>query len=362
MAEVQEFKCPRCGGKLEFDAATQTMLCPFCDSSFDPKSIPDFNIPGEEPPVPEADGSWDLTGQTWSAEEAEQMASFRCQSCGGEIITEATTAATHCPYCGSPVVLTGRVSGTLRPDCVIPFKVTEADAKKAMKAFARSKRFAPNSFHSENRLKEIKGVYVPFWLFDSTVYATAQYEGQKTRHWREGEYDCTEVSYYNVFRSGDMSFANIPVDGSQKMPDDLMESLEPFSFAEAVPFRSAYLSGFLADQYDVDRDQCKKRADARTRASAEGSLRGTVKGYQSVSTRQSEIRIVPTGTKYALFPVWLLNTQYQGQNYRFAMNGQSGRFVGNLPISKAKLAALFSAVAVGVSGLLFALGFAIGLY
>ncbi len=362
MADVQEFKCPKCGGKLNFDAATQTMLCPFCESTFDPKSIPSFNVPEPEPTAPEAGGDWDFTGQNWSAEEAERMQSYRCESCGGEIITEATTAATHCPYCGSPVVLTGRVSGTLKPDYVIPFKVTEEDAKKALKDFVKSKLFAPNKFRSENRLKEIKGVYVPFWLFDSSAYASAQYEGKKTSHWTEGDYDCTEVSYFDVFRSGDMHFKNIPVDGSQKMPDDLMDSLEPFSFRKAVPFRSAYLSGFLADQYDVDREECKKRADQCTRASAAGALLNTVKGYDSVSTKSSEIKIIPKGCKYALFPVWLLNTQYMGSRYRFAMNGQSGKFVGNLPISKAKLAALFSAVAVGVSGALFVLGFAIGLY
>ena len=357
MADVQEFKCPKCGGKLNFDAATQTMLCPFCESTFDPGSIPNFNIP--EPETPD---EWSGAGQDWSAEEAERLQSYRCESCGGEIITESTTAATHCPYCGNPVVLTGRVSGVLKPDYVIPFKITEEEAKQALKDFVKANRFAPNKFRSENRLKEIKGVYVPFWLFDSTVYAWAKYEGKKTSHWRDGDYDCTEVSYFDVFRSGDMRFNNIPVDGSKKMPDDLMDSLEPFAFGQAVPFRSAYLSGFLADKYDVDMEQCKQRADARTRASAAGSLLGTVKGYDGVSTKQSEIRIIPEKSKYALYPVWLLNTQYMGTNYRFAMNGQSGKFIGNLPISKAKLAALFSAVAVGVSGILFALGFAIGLY
>ena len=357
MATLQEFKCPKCGGKLEFDAAAQKMLCPFCDSTFDPNSIPNFNAPQTETP-----DKWSGAGQDWSVEEAERMQSYRCESCGGEIITEETTAATHCPYCGSPVVLTGRVSGVLKPDYVIPFKVTEDDAKKALKDFVKANRFAPRKFRSENRLKEIRGVYVPFWLFDSTVYASARFEGKKTSRWTEGEYDCSEVSYFDVYRAGDMRFQNIPVDGSKKMPDDLMDSLEPFSFGQAVPFRSAYLSGFLADKYDVDMEQCKKRADARTRASAAGALQGTVTGYDSVSTKNSEIRIIPTAGKYALFPVWLLNTQYHGSNYRFAMNGQSGKFIGNLPISKVKLAALFSAVAVGVSGILFALGFAIGLY
>ena len=354
MADVQEFKCPLCGGKLEFDAATQQMLCPFCGGSFDPKSIPNADAPAEP--------QWSGMGQDWSDDEAQALKTYLCDSCGGEILTEATTAATACPYCGNPVVMTDRVGGTLRPDYVIPFKVTEAEAKKALKAFARKKRFAPNRFRRENVLKEIRGVYVPFWLFDSEVFASAHYSAEKVRRWTEGNYDCREVSYFDVFRAGDMRFANIPVDGSKKMPDDLMDSLEPFAFEQAVPFRTSYLSGFLADRYDVSMQECMPRAEERTRTSAKQALAGTVTGYSSVSVKGSETRVVPGQCKYALYPVWLLNTQYLGKNYRFAMNGQSGKFIGNLPISKPKLAVLFGAVSVILTGALWAIGYGIGLY
>lgn len=353
MMDVQEFKCPRCGGKLEFDAATQQMLCPYCGSSFDPKAIPNPDEPAS---------AWDGAGQDWSADEAQALKTYLCDSCGGEILTEATTAATTCPYCGNPVVMTDRVGGTLRPDYVIPFKVTEAEAKAAMRDFARKKRFCPRHFKQENKLKEIRGVYVPFWLFDADVSASAQYDATKVRHWTEGEYNCTETSYFEVFRAGDMQFAHIPVDASKKMPDDLMDSLEPFAFQEAVAFQTSYLSGFLADKYDVSLQESAPRADVRTRTSAKQALDATVSGYNTVSVKDSEIRITPGRSKYALYPVWLLNTQFHGQNYRFAMNGQSGKFVGNLPISKAKLAALFGAVAVGVSSVIWGLGLLFGMY
>lgn len=354
MADVQEFKCPQCGGKLEFDAATQQMLCPFCGGSFDPKAIPN--------PQQTDSPQWQSAQQDWSDDEAGTLKTYLCDSCGGEILTEATTAATACPYCGNPVVMTDRVSGTLRPDYVIPFKVTEEEAKKALKTFACKHRFAPNRFRRENTLKEIRGVYVPFWLFDSSVYASVQFEGKKVRTWTEGNYDCREISYYDVIRAGDMRFENIPVDGSTKMPDDLMNSIEPFSFAEAVDFKTSYLSGFLADKYDVDMQDCMKCAAERTRTSAQGALTGTVTGYSSVSVKHSEMQIKPERSKYALYPVWLLNTQFRGQTYRFAMNGQSGKFIGNLPISRAKLAVLFGSVAVTLTGVLWALGFGIGLY
>ncbi|MCR4615649.1 MAG: hypothetical protein K5756_05825 [Clostridiales bacterium] len=355
MADIQEFKCPNCSGKLEFDIKTQKMLCPFCSGSFDPKSIGDSGVPA-------AAEKWDRPENEWRSDEIEKIKTYICKSCGGEIITEATTAATSCPYCGNPVVLSDRVEGLLKPDYVIPFQQTKEDAKNALRDFVQKNRFAPGKFKRENRLEEIKGMYVPFWLFDSNVFASAEFEARRIRRWSEGEYDCAETSYYSVSRAGDMRFENIPVDASKKMSDDLMDSLEPFYFKGAEKFLPSYLAGFLADKYDVSLEDSVPRADERIKNSANQALSGTVSGYDSVSVKHNDVHITSRGSKYALFPVWLLNTKHNGINYRFAMNGQTGKFIGNLPISKGKLAALFGAVAVCVSGALWGLGFLIGLY
>ncbi len=366
MGDVQHFKCPRCGGQLEFDAASQQMKCPFCDSVFDPETLrresdahtsgtPDFS---KEP----ADAQWSGAGQSWDEADDSAVQTYICKACGGEILSEATTAATSCPFCGNPVVLAGRVSGTLKPDYVIPFKMTKQQAMEQLKKFVGGKRFTPRFFAQENRLQEIKGVYVPFWLFDSDVSAAMQFDASNVRHWSDRDYDYTETSKYDVYRSGTMRFENIPVDGSKKMPDDLMDSLEPFFFDEAVDFQTAYLSGFLADKYDVSMEDSLPRANDRTKNSAKAALRGSVTGYATVTPKQEHVQIIPGKAKYALFPVWLLNTKYQGKTYTFAMNGQTGRFIGNLPVSKGKLGALFSAVTVGVGAVVFLLGLLGGLF
>ncbi|MBQ4207541.1 MAG: hypothetical protein II621_04480 [Clostridia bacterium] len=366
MADVQEFKCPRCGGKLEFDAAGQTMKCPYCDSTFDPESLRRASDnatagPADAPAAGE-EAAWEPAGQNWTGAEESAVQTYVCKSCGGEILSEETTAATACPFCGNPVVLAGRVSGTLKPDYVIPFKLNRQQAMDKLREFVKGKRFTPRFFASENRLQEIRGLYVPFWLFDSDVSAAVEFDATTTRRWSDSDYDYVETSHYDVLRSGTMRFENIPVDGSKKMADDLMDSLEPFFMDDAVDFQTAYLSGFLADKYDVTMEQSMPRANARTKASAKAALHTDLGKYTSVIPKSENVQIVPGKAKYALFPVWLLNTSYHGKTYTFAMNGQTGRFIGNLPISKSKLAGLFVGVAAGVSAVTFLAGLLAGLF
>jgi len=345
MAELFEYKCPNCGGAIEFDSNLQKMKCPYCDSEFDVEALKNMdNRLSEQKPD---EFSWEKGGQmNWDSGEESKMCLFVCKSCGGEIVADENTAATECPYCNNPVVMSGRLSGTLKPDYVIPFKLDKNKAKETLKAYTKSKKFAPNVFKTENKLEEIKGIYVPFWLFDSDASANVTFKATKTTHWSDKKYRYTKTDYYDVFRSGNMSFKNIPVDGSSKMADDLMESIEPFNFSEAVDFQTAYLSGYLADKYDVSMENSIGRANERIKSSCEETLRTTVSGFDTVSTEGSSVWVSNGVAKYALYPVWLMNTVYKGEHLTFAMNGQTGKLVGNIPVSKAKLAALFAAIAI----------------
>ena len=135
------------------------------------------------------------------------------------------------------------------------------------------------------------------------------------------------------------------------MADDLMESVEPFNFSEAVDFQTAYLSGYFADKYDVSAEDSIGRANERIKSSTEDAFRNTVQGYATVTPEYSSVRLHDGKTKYAFYPVWLLNTTYKDEKYTFAMNGQTGKFVGNLPTDKGKFwkfAGLFTAIAGAV--------------
>lgn len=340
MAKMQEFKCPCCGGSIEFDSSVQKMKCPFCDTEFDVGTLSEYAQTVEEE-QPE-DMSWsDEAGSEWQDGESEWLRTYVCKSCGGEIVGDANTAATACPFCGSPVVMTGQLSGALKPDYVIPFKLDKKAAKERLKKHLTGKRLLPKAFKSENHISEVKGIYVPFWLYDTDADADIRYRATKTRFWSDSDYDYTETSYYAVHRSGSLGFDHVPVDGSASMENDLMESIEPFDFKEAVDFQTAYLAGYFADKYDVTASECEERANERIRRSTEAAFRDTVRGYASVVPENTSIRLHNGTTKYALYPVWILQTKWKGDNYIFAMNGQTGKFVGNLPTDKNAFARWF---------------------
>ena len=202
---------------------------------------------------------------------------------------------------------------------------------------------------------EIKGVYVPFWLFSTSLNAKLDYRAKKVRHWSDSKYDYDEISYYAVQRAGTMSFQNVPVDGSSKMEDDLMESIEPFDFNDATDFQTAYLAGYLADKYDVDSETSKERANERIKKSVELTFAEQVRDYTSFTLERENIRYEQSSVKYALCPVWILNTTWNDQKYTFAMNGQTGRFVGDLPMDKGAFWKYFGisfTIAAAISGII----------
>ncbi len=333
MAALQEYKCPACGGAIAFDANLQKMKCPFCDTEYEMEALQAYDEALKEEPPDEL--NWQTSSdQGWAEGETDGMTVYGCQSCGGEIVVDETTSATACPFCDNPIVLMGRFSGALRPDYIIPFKLDKEAAKKGLMDHLKDKKLLPKVFKDKNHIDEIKGLYVPFWLFDADAKANIRYKATKVDVFSDSNYNYTRTSYYSVLRNGEVQFAKVPVDGSVKMDDTLMESIEPFHFEEAVDFQTAYMSGYLADKYDVEKDDSIGRANERIKKSVADEFLSTVQGYASVSPENSTIQLTKGVASYALYPVWLLNTTWKGQQYTFAMNGQTGKFVGDLPMDK----------------------------
>lgn len=355
MANLQEYKCPACGGALVWDGALGKLKCPYCDSVYELSAMEAVDAQLEEK-IPDDAMDWTgNVGQQWGAGETDGLRHYACKSCGGEIIGDETLAATACPYCGNAIVMLSQFSGDLKPDLIIPFKKTKKEAKEAFKQHLQGKRFIPAAFKNAQHIDEIKGIYVPFWLFNAKADGYARYKAVKKESWTEGEYECSSEEQFTVYRSGSMEFENLPVDGDQKIADDLMESIEPFEYSELTPFKTSYLAGYMAEKYDVDAKECEPRVNERIKSSVKEALKNSVGDYDSVETENSSVVLSDTSRRYALMPVWLLNTKYQDKLYTFAMNGQTGRFIGDLPTDNAAAKKWFWLVALIVAVGVYAL-------
>ena len=340
MADTTNYQCPHCMGPLHFNTRSGKLECEYCGSKFNPIEVKRIDQKATQETAPQQEEEAAEAAEAWG-EDAEKMRAYSCSSCGAQLICEMNTAATSCPYCGNPTIIPGRFSGVLRPDCVIPFKLTKKDAEAALKRHYRKRLLLPRVFAEQNHIEEIKGIYVPFWLFDLESNGDITFHGSHSNTHREGNYQVTNTRHYALDRKGTIAFERIPVDGSKKMPDALMDSLEPYKYEDLVPFTTAYLPGFLADKYDVAAQESYNRAMSRSTSSTVQELQKTVQGYSDVRITSQNIDIQQKKMEYALLPVWLLTTKWKDETYLFAMNGQTGKMVGDLPVDPIKKAILF---------------------
>ena len=351
---VIEYKCPCCNAGLAFGSQVQKLTCEYCDNTFDVDTVRSYNESTQVSPAQE--GAWE-TGekQQWSEAEQEHLNAFQCPACGGEILTEETTAATFCPYCDNPTILPARLAGSIKPDAVLPFQRTREDATAAFLKLCKGKPLLPKNFTSQQRLEKITGMYVPFWLYDCDADFQGSYKATRIHCWSDSKYNYTRTEHFLLNRNASADFAGIPMDGSSKMEDAFMEAIEPFDYSQMVPFEMPYLTGYLADKYDVPSQQGEDRIRQRVEQSMEDQIQSTLLGYATVLPANRQIQIQHSKAKYVLLPVWMLNTNYNGKIYTFAMNGQTGKMTGSFPICRKRTAAWFAGICGGVTLLTYLL-------
>jgi DNA-directed RNA polymerase subunit RPC12/RpoP len=346
--EIKEYKCPNCSGAVKFDSSIQKMKCPYCDTEFDMEALADYQKEIEAPEQDRMELDTSKAGSAWESGDLGDLSTGCCPSCGAELIGDKNTIATVCPCCGNTQIVQQRVEGLLRPEYVIPFHLEKKTAVETLKQFYNKKRLLPNFFKEENRVNSMQALYVPFWLFDAKAEGSASYKATKVKVWSDSNYNYIKTDHYSVIREGSLGFEKISVDGSEKMDDAYMDAIEPFDYSAMKDFQSAYLSGYIAEKYDVGVEASKERAVKRIKNSVESQFANSVKGYATVLKERSSVNVQDGKVSYALFPVWVLNTRYQNENYQFMMNGQSGRLVGRLPVDKGKAAKFMLLFTAGI--------------
>ena len=355
MAEnTTNYQCPACTGPLRFDSASGKLCCDYCGSTYDVAQVEALysEKQARADKAAEAAEKAASSGPVWGEMETGDLSSRTCTSCGAELVCGPETAATTCPYCGNPTVLGGQLSGKLKPEYIIPFRMDKKTAIENLKKYYKGKAFLPKAFKESNHIEEIQGVYVPFWLYDGRMEARGAYKAEISESHREGDYIVTTTRHFDVARVGDADFVRVPVDGSSKMPDAHMDAIEPFDYSDLKPFSTAYLPGYLADRYDEDADACAERAYRRMYNSTADALHATTGGYSEIHPISENINVDMTHAHYALLPVWMLHTRWKDKDFLFAMNGQTGRLIGDLPVDKSRVAAWFAGISLPLMAVL----------
>lgn len=355
--EEKIYKCPSCGGFLQWSPEDQKLKCPYCGSVYD---ISVFQQGERETEKDIRDGNYqkgETTGEAGAARRAtddtgvnpDDLRVYRCQNCGAEIVTDKTTAATTCAFCGSPVVLIQQFDTTFRPQWIVPFAVDRNRVQDIYRQYIKSRPFSPRAFLQEAVVEKMRGVYIPFWLYGMNMRGDMEAKGEHVFTTRDANYIYTTHQVFRLVRGGTLTVNNLPVDASSKTPDGAMDSIEPFDFSGMKPFRMSYLPGYYAERYDQDIRQCAERAVRRATESTREELMQTLGGYANVQVMNENIRPSDSNwsASYALLPAYLLNVKYRNKDYFFAINGQTGRIVGRVPASPGRTA-LFTGAVFGI--------------
>ena len=349
-----EYKCPNCAAPLVYDAGARIIKCEFCDSSFKPEELGKIETSAINHETSRIDDEYiegEKAEEYWKSVKAK-TAGYTCSSCGGAIIGTVDSAALFCPYCGNPAIIQSSLSGEFEPDFIIPFTKTKEQAVAAYRDFCgKGKQVLPKAFQDNHAVDKVTGIYIPYHLMSCVASASCKFTSETVERWSDPTYDYEKTDYFVNTRAGQMAFDRIPSDASSSIDDDFLETIEPFNYGEMKPFKMSYLSGFLADKYDLGVEECSKTMDGRVESTIYSELRSTVDraGYSNVVRTSAGINIFNRKYSYALLPVWLLRTKFNGEFYYFAMNGQTGKVAARMPVDSKKV----SGISFGYGALAF---------
>lgn len=328
MNETITYQCPNCGGGLGFDPEKQKYACEYCMSEFEEKELV----------KPKAE-----TVRENLRPEAEEPVLYTCPSCGAEIVTDGTTAATFCYYCHNPVILSGRLSGQYHPDYVIPFSLEKEKAAEIFNKWMKGKRYVPKEFYSQEQIEKITGVYFPYLLYSCKADGRLDAKAQRLRVWISGDLRYTETKTYDINRKGAMEVSFVPRNALKKANRKLVEGVFPYEMKSLRPFHMGFLSGFLAERRDMDQTDFVNEVEMEVRKFAADTLKNSISSYDSLRIQNETVQLQNERWEYALLPVWTLtyHDTFKDEIYYFAVNGQNGKVCGQLPVDKARLTMLF---------------------
>ncbi len=340
---MKQYNCKNCGAVLYWNPNSSCLECEYCLTKYNisdfeqEEQIAEENAKSEieQKFVPEqADENMQATDES----ENNDLVVYKCSNCNAEVVTSKTTIATTCAFCGEALSITNKIVNDFKPDYVVPFKITKEQAIELYKEYTKKGILTPKDFRSENVVEKTKGMYIPFWLHSFTDKVHAVVHGENVSSHKRG-YDKVNVhDMYEFDIDAVGSFENIPADALKYVDNKLMDSIEPFDYSNLESFSPAYMAGYYAEEYGESASQTSERATKRADEAMSNQIIKYVTKCSNKKITSSNSNADSLTSKYTMLPVWLFHTKYKGENYVYAVNGQTGKVAGDLPISSKALA------------------------
>lgn len=360
-------KCPKCDGALEYNPAYDKMECPYCGSTFstheamENQRMQDNAVKMVAPSAHPGNAGMTLGAnvgtQTSVTNGSNQMSPsaagdgntmecniYTCTACGAELAVNGVEASTFCAYCGQPTIVFSRVSQELMPKWILPFRIQKDQAVNGIREKLNKGLFVPREIKNFE-VEKVRGIYVPYFLFDIYYYDWQRLRGTV----RRGK---NTVTKYFV-REAECDFNRLTCDASVQLNDESSQRLEPFDLRCLKPFEAGYLSGFYADRYDMTDKQLYGVAIGRTKELFDAQIRKSINA-SNIRIVENRPRYQIKNAEYALLPAWFLTFRYKNEPYTMLVNGQTCKVVGAVPFDKAKLTSMYVVLAI-ISSIIFTL-------
>ena len=325
---TRQFPCTQCGAKVEFAPGTDSLRCPYCGNL--------TSIPASAEVIEEIDFMAAVADLGENA-TMEDVPSVTCTSCAAHIEPPKNTEAFPCPYCGSSIVVKIRSEHLIKPQALLPFKVPRNDATAQFRKWLRTRWFAPNALKKFARLEgRLQGLYAPYWTYDAST--VSRYTGERGDNYtvRVGKRTQTRIRWRPASGTVARDFDDVLVLGSRSLPRELAEELEPWDVTSLVPHADEYLSGFLAERYQIDLREAWQRATERMDEVIRGDVKRQIGGdhqrIHTLQTRHSDVTY-----KHVLLPLWICSYRFKDRVFRFLVNARTGEVQGQRPWSWIKI-------------------------
>lgn len=331
MSNVDAYKCPSCSAPIEYKAEYGKFKCDYCGNEHTEQEITAYMDKLKENSISSNDS------KTHTYENSDGYVQYHCNNCGAEVVSDSETTATFCYYCHSPVILTAKLSGEFKPDKIVPFKISKEKATDIFLNWAKKKRYIPGDFARKEHIDKMTGIYLPYWSVDFDVKIDYQAVGKVIKMWRTGNKEYINTKEYSVNRSGDVNLKNIDEVATDKFEERLLNGISPYEESTEVEFSRGYLSGFFAESYNLKQEQCMPKLTDRALKYSKFLINETISGYNNVNEIRNESNIKDSSWQYVLYPVWIITYIFNNKVFIFAINGQTGRSFGELPVDNKKL-------------------------